>query len=198
MTKNELEIEIALLDLDSEIPEETTVKQKKKSAKPKKSYYVKKPRDQWKRGKHPRSQESRAKQSETMKKRWSGPDRERLVAAVSHKSPEQKQRMSEAMKRRFEDPEYYSRQCEHLRSIRHRTLTPEEKQRISLRQAGDYWCNDGVVQHKLHKGTPLPEGFVLGRLPFSEEAKKSMREASQKYWSTHKIVIVTKETNSEN
>ena len=90
--------EIALLELESETPEKKTVKQKK-------SYYVKKPRDQWKRGRHPRSPESRAKQSATMKARWQGPDRERLVKAVSYKSPEQRQRLSEVMKERFKDPE---------------------------------------------------------------------------------------------
>lgn len=193
MSKQSLEMEIALLDLDNEVPEKKPVKQKKKVQK-KKSYYVKKPRDQWKRGRHPRSPESRAKQSATMKKRWSGPERERLVAAVSHKTEEQRQRMSEVMKEKFKNPEYYKKQVEHLKSIRHRTFTDEEKKKISDRQKGGYWCNNGVVQHKFNKGTPMPEGFVRGRLPFSEEAKKSIREASQKYWSTHKIVIVTKET----
>lgn len=183
-------MEIALLDLDNEVPEKKPVKQKK-------SYYVKKPRDQWKRGKHPRSPESRAKQSATMRARWQGPDRERLVAAVSHKTPEQRERMSATMKKRFENPEYYNRQVEHLRSIRHRTLTPEEKQRISERQKSDYWVNNGVEQHKLHKDQEMPAGFVRGRLPFTEEAKKSMKEASQRYWSTHKIVIIPKDNPDE-
>ena len=80
----------------------------------------------------------------------------------------------------FHAMRYLEKSSEHLgrRNSRYgKQLTQTTKDKISKNFSGKQIINNGVYEKFINKGEPLPEGFQLGRLPFSEEHIQKIREA---------------------
>jgi hypothetical protein len=83
------------------------------------------------------------------------------------KSEETKQKMSESAKRKMSEPNEKLK-----RSI---SIKYSEKYRQSMaKRKGERWWNNGVI---CVRSLECPDGFVLGRLPYSEEHKKKLSDA---------------------
>ena len=60
---------------------------------------------------------------------------------------------------------------------RGRKMSEEAKRKVSEAQRGSHWWNDG--KHTIRSVECPGEGWVLGRIPFSEETKRKMGEANK-------------------
>ena len=85
------------------------------------------------------------------------------------------------------------------------TLTKEQKKKISNTNKlkgikpdytgkGTHWYNNGIISLPRYE---CPEGFVLGRLPPSDEVKNKMSEAKKGKISPRKGVTLSKETKQK-
>lgn len=205
--------QIAMLNLDSEreIPE-NFIKPVKFSMDPSE---VQAPREKRKyvrhkensmTGKHPMSEENKRRQSEKMKELWQNPTfKEKMVESMKgapHKkfgkvrpdawqsqprTPEYRQYISSYMRKYYEEhPEAKAKQAERMKTIKKHNWTEEERKQMSERQKGDFWINNGERETKMHKDCPIPEGYIKGRLPRSEESKKKTSETMTYLWKEFK------------
>lgn len=60
-------------------------------------------------------------------------------------------------------------------------LTPERqqitRQKLSQSSSNRVWINNGLVDKQITKNEIIPDGFIQGRLPLSDETKKKMSES---------------------
>jgi hypothetical protein len=56
-------------------------------------------------------------------------------------------------------------------------LSPYAECPLFWRSTGHCWINDGITEKYIEVGTLVEEGWELGRLPFSNEAKEKIRRA---------------------
>lgn len=205
--------QIAMLNLDSEreIPE-TFTKPVKISMDPRdiNPQIVKRPYIKHKEnsmtGHHPMSEENKQKRSEQMREFWANPvNREKMVKSMKgaeHKkfgkvrpdawqsqprTPEYRQYISSYMRKYYEEhPEARAKQAERMKTVKKHNWTEEERKQMSERQKGDFWINNGERETKIHKDCPIPEGYIKGRLPRSEESKKKTSETMTYLWKEFK------------
>lgn len=137
------------------------------------------------RGKFVRSEETKRKQSESIKRYWNSEkailrkNSDKIDKRFIPRSEEYRKYMSEYMKKYYrEHPEmgmYKGKKMnEHPRKY-----TEEQRRQISERQKGDFWITDGHIEHRVHKGTEVPEGWWRGRLPFKDEHKEKISESER-------------------
>ena len=124
------------------------------------------------------SKEIREKMSKSHKENFTQEMREEVSKRFKGvpKSEETKRRMSESAKRRIsEDKNYASKQSESIKNS-------ERYQQAMAKRKGEKFWNNGVIQIR---ALECPEGFVRGKLPFSEEYRKNISAAvkGKRWWN---------------
>lgn len=142
----------------------------------------------------------------------------------SHVSPEEDRRgkylrtevqrnnQAIAMRERWQDPEFREKMAKGQRGAPHKLRGPykpreikpykwseEEKKSYSERNKGTILINNGTVCHRWKKELPIPEGFVRGKLPPSEETRKKCSSTMKRLWREYKERLESEQNgNTEN
>lgn len=111
------------------------------------------------------SPESRDRKSKAAKNKWADPEyrvRVRKAIESSLTDPKIRIKQSEATKAALADPEIRARMS---KSMKKAFSSPEIRARRSEAVQGRIWVNNGIESKRVKPDVPMPEGFVLGRLP---------------------------------
>ena len=104
-----------------------------------------------------------------------------------------------SMRERWQDPEFREKMSKAQRGVPHKIRGPyrsrtgqsfkwseESKKALSESRKGTIFINNGVECHRWKKDLPMPEGYVRGKLPPSEESKRKTSETMKRLWREYK------------
>jgi hypothetical protein len=107
----------------------------------------------------------RQRVSISSKATWAKPGHKTKMAALLRSSwanSDRRQKFVASMAQKWDDPAYRERVSI---SIAEAYASPEARLRLGKNTSGSRWVNNGIESKRVKPDTPVPEGFVLGRLP---------------------------------
>ena len=113
--------------------------------------------------------QARMRLQEGRAKYWADPEARALKSAQTKAQmadPEVRAQLQEKRAKYWADPEARARQSEQVKA---RMADPEfqaqMQKRVVKAVSGSRWVNNGIESKRIKPEVPMPEGFVLGRLP---------------------------------